>query len=457
MIKKILLGILVILIGGFSYAYLTYFPQIPAANGYVAKTMCSCTFISGRSQESIQNEDLGESPFHLTSTEIDHENQSVTTSMYGMAPRTAVFRGDVGCILLDGDDNHKISLALNRSTKANILPSFQKRGLDTPPDSSEANLTQLEQAIQNAFDPSLRMDSIKTRAVVVMHKGQVIAEKYAEGIDADTEILGWSMTKSITSTMVGILVKNGLMNLEDNNLFPEWTDERKDISLKDLLQMQSGLDFVEEYSRTRLSDVTKMLFTSENVFDLPVAKELKYPPGTHWYYSSGTTNLLSKLVKKKLSEEAYLRLPYDSIFNPIGMNTAIMETDETGIYIGSSFCYATPRDWAKFGQLYLQQGNWNGHQVIDTSWVDFVRTPAAHSKGNYGGQFWLNVNKSRLKDAPEDLYSCNGHLGQYVLIIPSYDLVIVRMGLASPPIFDLNKFVKEVLDCFDPISKEAEI
>ena len=130
------------------------------------------------------------------------------------------------------------------------------------------------------------------------------------------------------------------------------------------------------------------------------------------------------------------------------MNSAIMETDETGTFIGSSFCYATPRDWARFGLLYLNEGNWFGDQVIDSSWVDFVKTPATASNGLYGGQFWLNAAKHAYSQAPEDMYYCNGFQGQHVFILPSHDLVIVRMGLAEWPDFDSNHFLGEILKNF---------
>lgn len=446
MIKRILLGILVIFIIAFGYVYLTLFPQFPVANGYAAKKMCSCTFIADRSQESIQKDDLGFGPTGLTKSVIDYEQKSVTSSLFGMSPKTAVYRDDLGCILLQGKDDYQTTLKIERPTLSDTL-EWPLGTQVTPVDSMEnVDLEQLQTAILNNFDPSLDMDSVKTRAIVVVHKGRLIAEQYAKGFDADTEILGWSMTKSITSTMVGILAKNGMLSLEDTGLFPKWTDKRKDISLKDLLQMQSGLEFNEDY--TRNSDATKMLYKSENVSEIPLNKPLKHDPGTYWSYSSGTTNLLSRIVKEKLDEEAYLRLPYDSIFNQIGMTSAVMETDESGLYIGSSYCYATPRDWAKFGLLYLNQGNWYGNQVIDSSWVDFVRTPASDSKGIYGGQFWLNVNHSQYPDCPEEVYSCNGFQGQRVIMVPSYDLVIVRMGLEEPPVFDMNKLLKEILDCF---------
>lgn len=427
-----------------SYFFISIYPQIPIANGYAAKAMCSCTFIANRTQESIQSEDLDLGPLTMTRTKIDHKNKSVTSSIFGLRPRTAVFREKLGCVLLQGKDDYNGSLRIeHKQLNINRLWPF---GESTNYNEYQENVNyrMLEEAIADAFDSSLKMDSIKTRAVIVVYKGQLIGEKYSTGFDPETEILGWSMTKSITATLIGIMKKNGQLTLSDNQLFSEWKDDRKDITLKDMLQMQSGLAFEEEYET--VGDATNMLFNSEDVSRIPKANKLIHPPGSYWSYSSGTTNLLSDFIRTKIGDQnAYLRFPYDSLFYRMGMNSAVMETDESGRYIGSSYCYATPRDWAKLGLLYLNQGNWFGDQIIDSSWVDFVRTPASASKGIYGGHFWLNAGHSAYPDIPEDLFSCNGFQGQYVFIIPAYDLVVVRMGLTDQPTIDLNKFLKEIL------------
>ncbi len=446
MIKRILLVFLLLIIAGLIYGYFTYYPQLSIANGYAAKKMCSCTFIAERSQESIQSEDLAFGPLAQTKTTINRDARSVTTTLFGLSPRTAVYRGDAGCILLDGMDDYGIDLLVDRPLPSDTTFWPLGENIEYTSIPPEIDMTQLNKAIHSAFDPSMGMDSLKTRAVIVVYKNQLIAEQYANGFDSQTEILGWSMGKSVTSTLIGMLVKKGVLTLTDKNIFPEWTDDRSQITLKDMLQMQSGLAFSENYAQ--ISDATNMLFKAEDITVIPKNNSLIYPPGTHWSYSSGTTNLLSGLIRDKIgSVDAYLRFPYDSLFNRIGMNSAVLESDESGHYIGSSFCYATPRDWAKFGLLYLNQGNWNGDQLIDTSWVDFVRTPNANSKGIYGGQFWLNADHSAYPDVPEDLYSCNGFQGQHVFIIPSLDIVVVRMGLSEQPIFNANNFLRDIASC----------
>ncbi len=442
--KKLLLLIVLLLLAVFVYGYFVFYPQFPTANGYAAKKMCSCTFIADRTQESIQSEDLGFGPLSLTKTKINLLSKSVTSSIFGLKPRTAVYRNDVGCILIDGVDDYATDLSVQRPAISPITKWPQGSNLQYDTIYPEVNMPKLTAAIDGAFDESIENPKLKTRGVVVIYKDQLIAEKYADGFDADTEILGWSMTKSITGTLIGVLAKNGKLNLRDQGLFDSWTDERSKISLKDMMQMQSGLAFEEVYDE--LSDATKMLYTSEDASIIPRIQFLEHEPGTHWSYSSGTTNLLSKLILDKVgNKEEYLRFPYDTLFNRIGMNSAVMETDESGLYTGSSYCYATPRDWGKLGLLYLNDGNWYGDQIIDKSWVDFVRTPASDGKGIYGGQFWLNAEHSAYPDVPDDMYSCNGFQGQYVFIFPSHDLVVVRMGLAEHPVFDINEFLKSIL------------
>ena len=443
-LKKIGLAILILILAALSYVLYIYIPQLPVANGYAAKKMCSCTFIAGREQAAIQREDLGFSPLSLTKTKIDLDARTATSSVFGLRPRTAEFREKAGCVLIQGEDDYNVRI--NHPSPVYSADLTWPNGSSTEYDSipSEINQEQLNEAILSAFDPGMAMDSMKTRAVVVIYKDQLVGEAYANGYDENTALLGWSMTKSITSTLIGILVKNGMMSLSDQNLFDHWTDDRKEITLQDMLQMQSGLSFSEIYNG--LSDATRMLFMSEDVSQIPGQNLLIHSPGTHWAYSSGTTNLLARLIRNELgNDEEYWQMPYDSLFSRIGMTSAIIETDESGNFIGSSYCYATPRDWAKFGLLYLNQGNWYGDQLVDSSWVDFVRQPASNSNGIYGGQFWLNVNHSSYPDAPEDLFSCNGFEGQYIFIMPSHDLIIVRMGLAEWPSFDANKLIKEVM------------
>ena len=269
-----------------------------------------------------------------------------------------------------------------------------------------------------------------TRALLVVHKGKIIGEAYASGFDKNSKLLGWSMCKSITATLVGTLVQKGLIDINEVVPIEMWqVDERKMITWKHLLQMNSGLDWNEVYHW--ISDVTRMLYTEPDVYDCSIQSKLDADPGTYWEYSSGTTNILSGLIRKVINDDAkYNRLPFEYLFNPIDAGSFVMEMDAAGNFIGSSYAYATARDWAKFGLLYLNEGKWNGQQIIPQWWPEFVRTPASGSDGSYGAHFWLNRNNT-FKDVPPDLYFADGFHGQRVFIIPSMELVVVRLGLSK--------------------------
>lgn len=446
--KKIWAGLLLTLLMALVYFSKILYPLLPIGTGYAAKKMCSCHFIAGRTVESIQLDDLGKSPLNLTHTVIDEVQRTATTSLFGLATSTAVFKENLGCVLLQGIDDYQVELTLPETPKAEVGLLWPQGEHASNAKVEGVDYEGLEKAINGVFDPSMNMDLIKTRAVVVVYKDTLIAEKYANGFGRETEILGWSMTKSITNAMVGILVRAGKMKLSDDHLFEHWEDERNEISLKDLLQMQSGLAFEENYAT--LSDATEMLYKSEDIVERASKLPLKHPIGSHWSYSSGTSNILSGLIRQQFAKhEGYLAFPHEALFRKIGMHSAVMEIDESGNYIGSSYCYATPRDWAKFGLLYLNQGHWYGEQIIDSTWVDFSRQPAEHSKGYYGGHFWLNHNHSVFPDVPSDLYSCNGFEGQYVYIIPSKDLVVVRMGLNQGAEYDANAFLQGIVEAVE--------
>jgi CubicO group peptidase (beta-lactamase class C family) len=279
----------------------------------------------------------------------------------------------------------------------------------------------------------------------VIYKDQILAEKYAPGFDETTPILGWSMTKSITSTIYGILQKQGRIDIDQKTGIEAWqNDGRSAITYKDLLQMNSGLEWEEVYGY--LSDVTRMLYVADNMGEVQVNKPMVGKINESWNYSSGTSNVLAGPLLRKLfpDEQAYLNFWYEELLDKIGMHSAQIETDLSGNFVGSSYAWANTRDWGKFGLLYLHKGNWNGEQIFDPSWSKFVATPTNGSNGRYGGHFWLNAG-GVYPDAPRDLYSANGFQGQMVFIIPSKQVVIVRTGLTEDPEFDFNKMLKEIL------------
>ncbi|MDF1517784.1 MAG: serine hydrolase, partial [Lutibacter sp.] len=351
----------------------------------------------------------------------------------------------IGCVLIPEGENATIAFKPNRKISQSELPYPYGNLPQKDTIFSNVDYKMLELAVENAFDCEGYEPKNKTRAVVVLFKGQPIAEKYATGFSSETKLLGWSMTKSITSAVLGVLEKQGKISLTQNTLFPEWEkDDRSKITLNNLLQMNSGLEWVEDYNT--ISDVTKMLFLEPDMTKPQLYKPLIGQPNNSWNYSSGTTNLLSGFIRNQFkTHQEYLDFWYAELIDKIGMNSMVIETDLVGNYVGSSYSWATARDWAKFGLLYLHKGNWNGEQLLNESWVTYSATPTNGSNGEYGAHFWLNAG-GKYPNVTKDLFSCNGYQGQHVFIIPSKDLVIVRFGLAENPEFDVNIFLSEVID-----------
>jgi CubicO group peptidase (beta-lactamase class C family) len=299
---------------------------------------------------------------------------------------------------------------------------------------SNIDYEKLEKAVANAFDKKGIKDK-RTRSVLVIYKDKIIAEKYDTGFNKDSKILGWSMTKSITSALFGVLEKQRKFDIHKPAPISEWAnDERKNITTNDLLHMNSGLVWEEDY--TKISDVTQMLFQAEDMTHSQIDKSLVGKPNASWNYSSGTTNLLSGILRKQFkTHQEYLDFWYAALIDKIGMNSMLIETDMAGNFVGSSYGWATTRDWAKFGLLYLHKGNWNGEQILSENWVNYSATPTNTSNGGYGAQFWLNKG-SKFPNVPSDMFYCSGYQGQMVAIFPSHDLVVVRMGLSRDFNFD---------------------
>jgi CubicO group peptidase (beta-lactamase class C family) len=443
--KKFLKYGLVLTAIALSYIVYSNYPRLNIATGFAAKSVCSCTFEAGRDQQSIESEDNDIFPVKYTTNTIDEKERSVTSTIFGLKKRAAIYKEGIGCVLIPENTGQELqnSFKPNRKLSESNLPYPYGNGIQRDTFFSNVNYGDLQRAVENAFDIG-KEQLKKTRAVIVIYKDQLLSEKYAEGFTEATKILGWSMTKSVTSAVLGVLERQGKVRLSQDHLFTAWEhDDRSKITLNDLLHMNSGLEWVEDYNT--ISDVTNMLFTADDISKVQLDKPLIGTPNQHWNYSSGTTNLLSRFIRNQFkTHQEYLDFWYADLIDKVGMHSMVIETDMSGNYVGSSYGWATARDWAKFGLLYLHKGNWNGEQLINESWVDYSSTPTNGSNGAYGAHFWLNAGGA-YPNAPRDLYSCNGYQGQHVFIIPSKDMVIVRMGLTEAPEFDFDTFLKEIL------------
>lgn len=431
------------------YLRIAIYPQLDLISGFASKSVASGHFLDNRSLEIIQQGDNDIDKVDWATNKIDDKNQFATASVHGLKERKAIYRKGLGATLINDDfDVTKPYLVPKRTQIKNNLPF--PYGNNEPSDTvfSNVDYKKLNEVVANAFDAKGKKDK-RTRSLLVIYKDKIIAEKYADGFSKNSKILGWSMTKSWTATFFGILQKKGKIDVMKPAPIAEWkNDARAKITINDLLHMNSGLEWEEDYGK--ISDVTKMLFVEEDMTQSQIHKPLVGKPNATWNYSSGTTNLLSGILRKQFkTHQEYLDFWYSSLFDKIGMHSALTEVDMKGNFVGSSYGWATTRDWAKFGLLYLHKGNWNGEQIFDQSWSKYVATPTNTSNGQYGAQFWLNAG-GRFPNAPKDMYYASGYQGQMVAIFPSHDLVIVRMGLKEDPEFDFNGLLGGVVSSIKP-------
>ena len=406
----------------FVWARLDAVAQIVA--GYKAKIACSEIFLAGRDADQVVDaEFIGIDPLmNYFGVRVDRENtRTIAAGPMGLGRSIAVYRDGYGCTLSRSGD---VAALAPLSAAAEARPLLRTQN------------TALAGVIDDILRDAFADTGAGHRAVVVLQDGALVAERYADGFDETTPLLSWSMAKSITATLIGAAVNDGLIDIEAPAPVTEWSsdDPRATTTWRDLLQMQSGLEFSEDYGATG-SDVNRMLWASADMGAVAAAKPRLHEPGAHWSYSSGTSNLLSRTLKTALDSlnTDYHQFGRHNIFNPIGAASVVMEPDASGAFVGSSFVYATARDWARLGQLYLQDGVWDGARLLPQGWAAFAAEPAAASDGQYGGHFWLNRDGENgrtriLPGLPEEAYYMSGHEGQFVLIVPSADLIIVRLG-----------------------------
>ena len=442
--------------------YLSYFPKLlSSAAAYKAKLLCSGLFGCQREASSLLSEDLAVdslAPLRGIKTIVDREQQTVTASCLGKFRRTALYRPGLGSTLVLGTSVEALrqqgkefaAWAGDRPRPSRPLPVAHR----LPP---AINRQQLSQAVDSAFTETNPAKLKRTRAVVVVYRGKIVAERYADGFSAQTPMLGWSVAKSAVNALVGVLVQQGKLTLDARNLLPEWqNDARRDITLDMLLRMSSGLAFSERYGDP-LSDVMALLFQRGDGAQYAAQLPLATSPGKAFHYASGTTVLLCRIVRAALGGTLtdYFSFPRQALFDRLGMASAVLEPDAAGTFTGSSFMYATARDWAKLGLLYLQDGVWaiagRRERILPEGWVNYSVQPS-ETAPFYGAHFWRGVPLSFAAEGsdppvwPADAYLGAGYQGQFVTVIPSRDLVVVRLGLSQRRnSWDHPKFINDVV------------
>lgn len=344
-------------------------------------------------------------------------------------------------------------------TRSRALPELPVQPHDTPwptdawptgPVPVSVDQASLQALVNNAFSDPQRLG--ETHAFLAVQGGRIVSEQYGKGFGPKDTYHSWSMAKSITQALVGIAVSDGKMSLSAAAKIPEWQgngDARAQITLEQLLRMSSGLRFNEEYQDAGTSDTIEMLFGAgkADVAAYAIAQALEHMPGTAWSYSSGTTNIICRLLAEALNldRNGFERFMRDRLFDRIGMTSPLPKFDAAGTFLGSSFCFCTARDFARFGLLYLRGGSWDGETILPADWVDQARTPTANVPADepmqYGAHWWLDL-------AGPGSFSANGYDGQYIVLVPEKDLILVRHGVSEAQKDDVRAWLADVSACF---------
>jgi CubicO group peptidase (beta-lactamase class C family) len=438
-----LIGFLALLLGvasfaGFPPSYLMAAPGV--ATGIGSKLLCSARYVSGFSQQQ-SFDDLVQYSGILQELTVDYDDvqKTVTTSLFGLSEKTANYLPNIGCAIDYSGFNQRALLQTEQVfASAAAWPAGDTIGAA---DSDMEGMLERLLATDNE-------EGFNTRAFLIAHRGKVIAEAYGQGADADTPLLGWSMAKSLTAIMLANLEYRGTLDLDGAPEFELWQgDERSQIRISDMLTMTDGLAFSEEYNPG--DDATAMLFTEASSSEFVLNKPALHAPGSRFNYSSGTANLLARIYFEKTggnqgNYDAYM----ESIHQSLAFQNVIFEIDASGVFMGSSYLYASARDWARIGQLMLNGGVINGQRIMSEDWVSRATSPnTSENQKAYGYQWWLNRGNTELRwtDIPIGAYSAQGNRQQYLMVIPSLDLVIVRLGWTAGS-YPVNDRFSEIIE-----------
>lgn len=410
--------------------------------GYAAKVTCSLAHLSRYERAAIDPYVASEvAPLGLALDVRVTADGAEALVLGGLLRARAVLRPGLGCTLAPAGP-------VARDAAVEALPPRPPRDRTRAWPEGEATLPAppppaVLRAIARAFEePGPPRPRRETKAVVVARDGRLIAERYATGVDAEAPLLSWSMAKSVTMALVGALVLDGRLSLDAPAPVPEWRgpgDPRGAITLDQLLRQSSGLAFDETYGA--VNDVSRMLFTERDTGAFAASFPPAAPPDTVWSYSSGTSNIVARILRDAFGGDlaAMVRFARERLLDPAGMTSALLEPDASGSFIGSSFAFMSARDWARFGELFRRGGVWNGRRLLPEGWVRYATTPTPRAPlGCYGAHWWLNAGEPGAPERrpwpaiPAEAFAARGHSGQWVVVVPSARLVVVRLGLTVP-------------------------
>ncbi|HXV85367.1 MAG TPA: serine hydrolase [Gemmatimonadales bacterium] len=418
------------------------------ALGLNAHHLCAGLWVVGRdyrrTPEAVIAEDVARFPAFRWKEhfryQVDQAARVATVTDPAVGSRSAKYTGDQGCSILPvaAKDVFFEPVAVTPAlpdAAAQEWPTGDRNAVQLPP---QANAAAIQAALDWAFnDAGLRRPQY-TRGIVAVYRGKIVAERYAPGFGPRTPQISWSMGKSIASTLIGVLVQDGVFTPDQPAPVPEWqgaSDPRRAIRMRDLLRMSSGLDFDNfgldpEHSYNAANEHFRIYFDAIHTAAHSVHQPLRWEPGSVWRYRNSDPLTLMYLARRAVEAkgENFLTFPQRRLFDRIGARSMVLETDAWGNFIITGYDYGSTRDWARLGLLYLGNGMWQGERILPEGWAEFVATPAPGdpSKG-YGGLFWLNQGGA-LPRLPRDAYWAAGYMGQRTMIIPSRDLVVVRQG-----------------------------
>lgn len=444
-------------------------------NGVQAVLACNGLFTSNRNLEQVRRQELAylvrfkeeTRPGEMT---VHREARAVSVESPGQPRLTAAFRTGIGCVVmapgaeLDAIDSLPELDLPPPAGDPDTVPWPMGDRVDPAPLPPGVDAEALAAAADWAFERDTPEQD--TVSLLVLHRGRIVLERYAPGFDRDTRTRTWSTAKSIAASLIGMLVDSGKLELDTPPGLP-WgpamdgtgDDPRRAITLRHLLHMSSGLYPVDSFDREYATGSGLAYWAGASSVAGALDRGLVREPGTFWDYENYDTLLAVLAMKQALGEAAYPGFPRRALLDKLGMRNTLLSTDRFGDFILSSQVYTNARDLARFGQLYLQNGRWRGEQLISPEWIDFVRAPApatADSGNFYGGQWWL-VPDERKGEVPADAYSTAGNRGQFVVVVPSHELVIVRRGLDyGAQGFDRWDLAREVIAAFPPAPETGE-
>jgi CubicO group peptidase (beta-lactamase class C family) len=430
--------------------------------GYVSHQLCSAVFVAGRDPERYYRDAIeplvGPLAASLVSYTVDRDRAEVRATVVGLAESRAVYRTMFGCVnATGGNPSSTVAAAAEPAAPALLADIAGPAPVQTADPALKA-------ALDHVFEETAQPPHRNTQAVVVVHKDRIIAERYAFDVGVDTPLTGWSATKSVTNALIGILVRQGQLDVNAPAPIGAWADPgdpRRAMTIDQLLRMTSGLEMGQSLTATiatAFDPTAQMIFVEVDTAAVAERAELAHAPGTTWNYTNANTQLLSRIVRDRAggSAQATYAFAHRELFDKLGMHHVTLEFDAAGTPLGASHMWAPARDWARFGLLFLHDGVVGGQRILPSGWADYSAAPTGGSEVyGYGAGFWTNRGDGSgarhriLGGMPSDAFMARGSNGQYVVIVPSADLVIVRLGPAWTPRDDMpavNRFTREVIE-----------